>query len=541
MTDVSELEIDEENENDEGSQGSDSQDDERYDRQHPSKENVTNEKKQLENSSHHKSSQTPSSHHKNDASTTSHHVSQKAAQTGEGAATKAAGAVGPNATKYAGAANKTRRGDYSGAAVGAGKQLTIDAAKKGIISFFSSPPGMVTLAVIIILIVILLLLFFIIFLVGGENNAQEQQKSQNKTITISKTGPTKANVNDILTYQITLNASHPVSDIVIVDHYPEGTTFESSSWKGEVIDKTNRTITWHAKDNVQGGGGSFNASGLSLTLRLRATRNNTTLINWAEANATFVNTNETLTITKDGPTKATHNQEITYIIKVKETKPVSDIVVVDHIPPDTNFVSSSWSKYQINKAANTITWHAKDNIGNNGNLNDLTIRLTLRATKDNTNLINYAEATSVLAAGGPISSTYVPASNSNCQGKYSLSGLKNFGDPQCNFTKPKLAELIKSADPQHLHEWYDIIVKNESTYNPNAFNGDSTSGQGAFGLYQMNPRGKGNGKFDAGDVNWEVQTANAIQYNKTVLIPMNCIFYYWSTARDAGFAKGPCQ
>ena len=543
MTTEADLEIDETNEDEDGDLSSESPDGERYDRYHPSKQRAKQEKKAADKSSHDKDKNN-NSHEAADnlKSKLKDKINTKLQENGSLPAAIAGKALNvglPKVQKYVKAANKVRRGDYSGAAIDAGKQLALDAAKKGVVSFFSSPPGMITLAAIIILLILLFIIFLLITIISGGAH-QKNKQNQNKTITISKTGPTNAKVNDILEYKISLNASHPVSDIVVVDHYPEGTVFVSSSWKGETINKTNRTITWHAKDNVQSAGGSFNASNLSLTLRLRATRDNTTLINWAEANATFVSTNETLTITKDGPAKASNNQEITYTISVKETQNVSDIVVVDHMPADTRFVSSSWGKHQINNAANTITWHAKDNIGQNGSLNNFTIKLTLRATRDNTNLVNWAEANSVVSAGGPISTTYVPASNNNCQGKYTISSLKNFGDPQCNFTKPKLAELIKSADPQHLHEWYDIIIKNESTYNPNAFNGNSTSGQGAFGLYQMNPRGRGNGKFDAGDVNWEMQTENAIQYNKTVLIPMGCIFWYWSTARNAGFAKGPC-
>lgn len=145
--------------------------------------------------------------------------------------------------------------------------------------------------------------------------------------------------------------------------------------------------------------------------------------------------------------------------------------------------------------------------------------------------------------GGPVAFDDIPPSQDTCGGKYRLtSPLGNFGDPLCKFTKDDLATLIKdptNGDPLRFNEWFNIIIPGESGHNPNAFNGNSTSGKGAYGLYQMNPKSAGYG-LDNGSVIWSLQTRNAIGHNRN-LIQRNCIFWYWEVARGAGIAQGPCR
>ncbi|KKU19575.1 MAG: hypothetical protein UX29_C0002G0048 [Parcubacteria group bacterium GW2011_GWA2_46_10] len=48
------------------------------------------------------------------------------------------------------------------------------------------------------------------------------------------------------------------------------------------------------------------------------------------------------------------------------------------------------------------------------------------------------------------------------------------------------------------------------SYNSNSYNPRSTSGLGAYGLFQMNPS-SANRPYDQGDVPWREQVANAIK------------------------------
>ncbi len=125
-----------------------------------------------------------------------------------------------------------------------------------------------------------------------------------------------------------------------------------------------------------------------------------------------------------------------------------------------------------------------------------------------------------------ISTNYVPPSSSSCGGKYSGS---NYGDPNCDFTKNGLASLIKNLDSTNYDIWFNTVARGESQYNPNAYLKNSASGFGAYGLFQMNPKGKSS-QYDVGNVNWQLQTSNAINYNNLVLKPKGQLWHYWATA-----------
>ena len=100
---------------------------------------------------------------------------------------------------------------------------------------------------------------------------------------------------------------------------------------------------------------------------------------------------------------------------------------------------------------------------------------------------------------------------------------KNFGDPNCDFTKDELFKLLKQIDPGNANKWFNTIVPCESTYNPNTYAPFSNSPDpaGTWGLYQMG-RGR-NGQYDHGDVEWKIQTSNAVNYNKKI----GGTFAYW--------------
>ncbi|OGH31139.1 MAG: hypothetical protein A3J69_02810 [Candidatus Levybacteria bacterium RIFCSPHIGHO2_02_FULL_42_12] len=152
--------------------------------------------------------------------------------------------------------------------------------------------------------------------------------------------------------------------------------------------------------------------------------------------------------------------------------------------------------------------------------------------------------TTPVASPPPTSSSPTPGeqlpNSETCDGIYT-SDLKklpetlrrNFGDPSCTMRKNPtiLTNTLRQHDPKNASKWI-IIASCESDYSPNAYNPRSTSGT-AWGLFQM---GRGlNGIYDHGDVEWNLQTTNAINYNNT-LINSNIGFEYWACAFTYGFA-----
>lgn len=115
------------------------------------------------------------------------------------------------------------------------------------------------------------------------------------------------------------------------------------------------------------------------------------------------------------------------------------------------------------------------------------------------------------------------SSDPTCGGKYTSANRygttseqnpgKNYGDVTCNFSKDSLYSSLKSLDPKNADRWYYKIIPCESSYEPNHYASNSQSGKGAWGLFSMNPKGRGNNQYDAGDVNWTEQITNAINYN----------------------------
>ncbi|HSX08821.1 MAG TPA: hypothetical protein VLF93_01585 [Candidatus Saccharimonadales bacterium] len=247
--------------------------------------------------------------------------------------------------------------------------------------------------------------------------------------------------------------------------------------------------------------------------------------------------NKPLTITKTGPTSAKKGDTLDYTIDVEFAGSAQNMVVTDPLPDGTEYVGSDPKADNKNQ---TITWDAKALKLTLGDPISQTFQLTLKATKDNVHIINFATVSitgGVLdagAGGGAASGGGdVPANHDTCSGKYA-SGLwalnnpyGNFGDPQCNFTQQALDTLIKQLDSANYYTW-DCIAKHESLpqYNPNSYLKASTSGKGAFGLFQMNPKGQGNGQYDAGNVNWPVQTSNAINYRNKII---HGSWAYWQT------------
>lgn len=162
-------------------------------------------------------------------------------------------------------------------------------------------------------------------------------------------------------------------------------------------------------------------------------------------------------------------------------------------------------------------------------------------------------STALSECGGAANENYVPpAPPESCGGKYSSTISKNnflpmnYGDPQCNFDKDKLRDLLmrlENNNQEFVNYWFVIIIPGESGFNPNAWAQPAglqaeLDASGAWGLYQKGsstppgsppPAPGKNGPLDRGDVNWEVQTANAINGNREA----GCTFWYYGTFRKS--------
>lgn len=229
-----------------------------------------------------------------------------------------------------------------------------------------------------------------------------------------------------------------------------------------------------------------------------------------------------LLISKTGPSAVSNNQDINYEITVSYSGAgIAKIEITDKIPDDTNFKSASDNGVESSKV---VKW----TIDSLPSGQAKKVNLVVTPTKNDFWAINNAEAVVLGITGITVSGGNQSANSNNCGGKYTSSinsnPLKlNFGDPSCDFTPDLLLSLLRQLDPPSASKWY-VIARCESSYNPNNYNPKSTSGHGAFGLFQMNPTGKGNGIYDVGDVAWQQQTSNAINYNKLII---NGSFSYW--------------
>ncbi len=212
-----------------------------------------------------------------------------------------------------------------------------------------------------------------------------------------------------------------------------------------------------------------------------------------------------------GPVSVDNGQNLEYTIEVNYSgtnPPLSDIVVYAVIPSVAEFVEASGA---FEYSSGEISWPMSQN--------GRTFTFTLHPTVTDAEIQYrvYARTLTGTKVGA------VPTANS-CGGRYNLASVPiglNFGDPTCIFTKDDLYSLFKQLDPTNADYWYFKIVPCESGYSPLAYNQVSTSGT-AWGLFQMGheeypafgiPK-QMNNQYDRGDVDWSIQTSNAINYNK---------------------------
>lgn len=267
-----------------------------------------------------------------------------------------------------------------------------------------------------------------------------------------------------------------------------------------------------------------------------------------------------LTIIKTGPDKAANGQELSYGISISYPGTAQDIIVTDRIPDGTTYVSSSPTA-TFDARTKTVSWSIKSVLGqsaaptiSNPNTN---LSLTLKATKDNANIINIAQGTVVgaqISGGGSL----LPNTDT-CGGIYELALIKNrflpqnFGDPACELTgfdaKDKIYTELKRQDPVNADWWYKKVIPCESGYRPNTWRDPDSlphtpNAGGAWGMFQVgssaivqpeslykNYKTRRNvttadlaqapglapdiwghgGFFDRGDVDWKKQIEYAVQ------------------------------
>lgn len=289
-----------------------------------------------------------------------------------------------------------------------------------------------------------------------------------------------------------------------------------------------------------------------------------------------------LTISKTGPDKVGNTGTYAYTITLAFPNSAQDIIIVDTLDKNAKFIDSDWKKYTLGTDATgntTITWHLMDNktaaatttpgatqpvpgglIA--GPINE-TFTFTVQPLVADNYVYNISTTATTVGAtnGGNADVGYVAPTTDNCLGKsqdytndlakLTKNGLpaKNFGDPKCDFTKDALFALLSQqegdANPTKSKEfatiWFSTIIIGESSYNPNIWappvgQQAALDGGGAWGLAQMGsstppflpPPAKGqNGIYDRGDLNWQLQTDNAIKYN----VGLHCSFWYWRTYR----------
>lgn len=171
------------------------------------------------------------------------------------------------------------------------------------------------------------------------------------------------------------------------------------------------------------------------------------------------------------------------------------------------------------------------------------VTLTLLPTEQDTYITNQATAHVIGAQIG--SGSGGTPNDDNCGGYYDLTRNalgQNFGDPECTMLAndnpthmDNLYLLLEELDPNNALYWFTTIIPCESNFIPNAYLGPAVGGAygspdaaGAWGMFQM---GRGlNGEYDHGDVVWELQVSNAINYNN-MLREINLEWQYWECAR----------
>jgi uncharacterized repeat protein (TIGR01451 family) len=242
-----------------------------------------------------------------------------------------------------------------------------------------------------------------------------------------------------------------------------------------------------------------------------------------------------ISLLKQGPAQVDQGQNIGYNLTATYTGAgTADITVSDTVPAGTTYVSYDAAPTNVESTVtfdgNTVTWTLNNVPENTPQL----FFFTVRAPDQEIWIQNTATArvinTSLLFQGENTAPTH-----DDCNGKWASSPyfrsnpLGNFGDPNCDFSLDALHQLLVQLDQINADYWYYTLIKCESGYDPNAFLRASTSGLGAYGLFQMNPQPPSTPP-DVGNVIWQLQVQNAVA-EEQLLASRGIAWHYWACAR----------
>lgn len=137
-----------------------------------------------------------------------------------------------------------------------------------------APFFIVPLSIIFLILIVINILMAIL---GGHPEAGVAGSQ----LVIAVTGPDQAKNGDELPYQINVAYGGTAQDIIITNKIPEGTDYVSSV-PNATYDVATRTASWSMKAAITPAGAGVSNLNTNLTITLRSTRDNITLINMVQ-------------------------------------------------------------------------------------------------------------------------------------------------------------------------------------------------------------------------------------------------------------------
>ena len=196
----------------------------------------------------------------------------------------------PGLGKLTKAARQGKRGERMDAAKTMAKRYAMKKLRKAVVKKLKQKIAQAALSNPYVLGAIGIFLFIILIIIalGANDELYADPNDPNQIpLTLSKTGPTEAQAGDELTYQIVVGYAGQAQDITITDRIPEGTEFEPSTPPPARYDAATRTVTWSIKEVVPPSpAGLISNVNTTLSLTLKATRDNDFIVNQAEGFAT---------------------------------------------------------------------------------------------------------------------------------------------------------------------------------------------------------------------------------------------------------------
>ena len=428
----------------------------------------------------------------------------------------------------------------------------------------------------------LLPLLFFFFLIIGAPMVQLYLQGQNQQdqLTITKSGPVSVpnppSTQSNLSYTITANYPGAAQDVKIVDTIPSNAQFVSATGKYTTAPlgggPGTKTVTWSAADNGAAVGGALVNGGNTGTAPSSGKTFTATGTGYYPANNALEGG---LNDMRGKPLQTLQDflgGKATYVSVAMDTKafPYGTELSIKELDQkygkhikflvvDTGgaFVGKGTSRIDIctaNQSASldptingklTITAGNVSTVGGTGGIS-FSVTIILKPTQNDSYVINQASGEVVGANGGSTAATEgnLPPNTNDCGFKDYKKYMaiepshQNYGDPSCMLVKrdpngvaiidkDQILTQLKTLKPSEAMAWFTCIVPRESGYNANAYLKASTSGFGAYGLVQMNPTGKGHGQYDNGEVNWQLQLSNGINYNDKVI---GHSFNYWPSS-----------